>query len=408
MRRAATAVLLPLFVPILLLAQRHAAEGGSGPSGGYSGSSGSSSSNVSSSSSNGSVSSSSSSGNSHSSSSSSGSSAYSGGSSSSSSSENSHSSSSSSGGSGGSSGSFHSSGSSASSRTERDTSSRTHTGSGVNSASTSTHHESERFSRTDPNFPSQVNSHSASPSESHQWNIEKAAGSTIENPRMLEPLHLSGGRFDVSDAKKTLREGRFDRELRELGLEPNKLSYRQKVSPFRETDEPKEPNWLARLFLGKRESIKAANPEFRPCKLKECKPLPNPPPPPKSPVQKTVCVTGMPDPSNPTQCVPWGYIDHCDHSQCYARLRRIDFSYCEDLRRRLRAAERQVADSKDIQINTCSIGAQSQVCALAKSEYQQAIKEADNFRNQYYICLRSATEDEFRALELVKFDPVGF
>ena len=68
MRRAALAVLLTFFVPILLLAQHHAAEGGSGSSGGYSGSSGSSSSNVSSSTS------SSNSGSSHSSSTSSGSS----------------------------------------------------------------------------------------------------------------------------------------------------------------------------------------------------------------------------------------------------------------------------------------------------------------------------------------------
>ena len=43
MRRAALAVLLSFLVPILLLAQRHAAEGGSGSSAGYSGSSPSSS-----------------------------------------------------------------------------------------------------------------------------------------------------------------------------------------------------------------------------------------------------------------------------------------------------------------------------------------------------------------------------
>ena len=385
MRRAALAVLLTFFVPILLVAQRHAAEGGSGSSGGYSGSSGSSSSNVSSSTS------SSNSGSSHSSSTSSGSSGYSGGSS---------------GNSGGNRGSDSSSGVNHGA---------SHTSGGA-SSSPSTHSGSSASGSGNAD----AGTHAGLASGSARSNLREA-GSDSRTSGRQNPSALFGPSSQLASAgvndeslqkpvtfhlfsagsanpQKALRNGSFDAELQMLGVEKTKTAYEQKTaSTVEKSAERKEHSWAAKFLLG-RGSTPEANPELRPCKLKECKPIPGPPkpvqpphptPPPVS--AGNVCLSGVPDPLNAYQCLPWGYINNCNRSQgCYLHLAPVDYSYCDEILRRLREAEKAAEGLEKDEKATCSANPQSMQCAMATGDHQTAKDNVLQLSRQYQMCRMAA------------------
>jgi len=368
MRRAGFAFLLTLFVPVLLCSQRRGAEGTSGSIGSSSSPSGST---------------------------------YSGGNASASSSSNSHSSGSpagNAGGSAGSSASYHSSGSNPG---VSEAGARGH-GAGGSSSSNSAHRvpdsSSERRSSGSAHSNVQVRNYS----DQHT-----SAASQSGSGYPLELLRFSIGTTGVSNANRALREGRLDLELRQLGLEPNQASYRQRLGSLAESSSDRataKPNWFARAFLGRkpREADLNANPDFRPCVLKECKPFPNPPPrpkPPKPPAQQaTACTNGII--LNSGECVPWGYVDHCSRHQCYARLRRVDSSYCDDLYSQLEGAQQVAKRLKNIRINTCALGGQSQACVLSTREHQAALKDVQRLWGQYDMCLRATSDYEVTELDM--------
>ena len=372
MRRAGFAFLLTLFVPILLCSQRRGAEGTSGSIGSSSSPAGST---------------------------------YSGGNASASSSSNSHSSGSPAGNAGGSAGSSASDHSSGSNPGISEAGARGH-GAGGSSSSNSPHRVSDNSSEQRSSGSARPNVQVRNYSEPLQHTFT-ASQSGSEYP--LEPLRFSISSTGVSDAKRALREGRLDLELRQLGLEPSQASYRQRLASLAESSSDRataKPNWFARAFLGRkpREADLNANPDFRPCVLKECKPFPNPPPrpkPPKPPAQQaTACTNGII--LNSGECVPWGYVDHCSRHQCYARLRRVDSSYCDDLYSQLEGAQQVAKRLKNIRINTCALGGQSQACVLSTREHQAALKDVQRLWGQYDMCLRATSDYDF-----IEFDMAG-
>jgi hypothetical protein len=184
---------------------------------------------------------------------------------------------------------------------------------------------------------------------------------------------------------KALREGRFDAELRELGLEPTKEAYRARLASLGESDQTiakKKPNWFARAFLGQPDRDgESARP--KPCKGKHCKPAPPLPGPHPTPPPAPIVGSGA------GFC--WGYLERCDRrGNCYAHLRSVDYSGCAELLRQLKLQEGLAADLKNTQQSACAADSQSLNCAAAASDLQKAESRVIQLRKQYKMCLTAA------------------
>ena len=378
MRRAALALLLCFSIPVLLLAQHHAAEGGSSASssagsGGYSSSGGPSTYTGSSS------------GSSHSSTSSS--------SSSSSSSSGSHS-----GEYGGSSNTYHSSSaepSSGHSNPHSSGSSSSHPSS-INSGSTSNFDMTHSGSRSDlreaaPDLAQRtyLGNFAFSPQVSPQL-----VSLGITNDSLQQPVTLHSGMGLANDPNKALRTGGFDAELQKLGIARSRADFERKAFlPASGSREPQHQSWLNRLFFEKNSA--ASDPDLRPCKLKECKPIPTPPrpnprPQPSPQPVSNVCLSGVPDPLNASGCVPWGYVESCSNRQgCNVHLSPVNYRYCDAILARMKAKADQVADLERVQSNSCSSHPQSFECAAATCDYNTELATLDQLKTQYQVCRMS-------------------
>lgn len=97
--------------------------------------------------------------------------------------------------------------------------------------------------------------------------------SVVREPWMQEQIRL----HTVSgNAAKDFRQGKFDSELRDYGLEPSKKAYSARLAALGQSPEraalAKKPGWFAKTFMGK-----SADPERgKPCKGKQCNPPPKP------------------------------------------------------------------------------------------------------------------------------------
>jgi hypothetical protein len=211
---------------------------------------------------------------------------------------------------------------------------------------------------------------------------------------MQEPIRLHQ---ESGDMNKALREGRFDAELRELGLEPTKEAYRARLASLGDSDKAiaqKKPNWVAKTFLGKPDGDgEAARPKS--CKGKHCKPVP--PPPGPHPIPPPAPIVG----SGEGFC--WGYLERCDRQgNCYAHLRAVNYSSCDELLRQLKLQEGLAADLKNTQQSACAADSQSLNCAAAASDLQKAESRVINLRKQYKMCLTAAMPLLSRDLPLLQ------
>ncbi len=188
-----------------------------------------------------------------------------------------------------------------------------------------------------------------------------------------------------SNVNKSLREGHFNAELRDIGLEPTKDAYREKI---REIDKLRGINEQSRLYkflFGKRDKGQVTeSAASKSCKDgKKCKPIPTPqalPPP---------CLAGS-DPLT-SWCRPWGYLEACDgRGYCRAHLEPVDYSNCDGVLRQLKLEETVAADLKNFQQPACSVAAQSANCAATTSALQKAESRVVQFRKQYKMCLMAA------------------
>ena len=197
---------------------------------------------------------------------------------------------------------------------------------------------------------------------------------------LQEPIQLH---HESGNMNKALREGKFDADLREFGLESNKETYKAKLAAIGESDKTlvdKKPSWFARAFVNRTEKDDHADAR-RPCKGKNCKPVPPPPGPHPNPPQITN--------GNPEFC--WGYIERCDRrGNCYAHLRPVNGSYRSALRSQLVRSEQQADISELNKIATCVTASQSAECESQIKLTQDAEYEVAQLRKQYTMCLRAA------------------
>jgi len=220
----------------------------------------------------------------------------------------------------------------------------------------------------------------------------------VNDESLQKPVTFHLFSADSANPQKALRNGSFDAELQMLGVEKTKTAYEQKTaSTVEKSAERKEHSWAAKFLLGRGKNTEA-NPELRPCKLKECKPIPGPPkpvqpphptPPPVS--AGNVCLSGVPDPLNAYQCLPWGYINNCNRSQgCYLHLAPVDYSYCDEILRRLKEAEKAAEGLEKDEKATCSTNPQSMQCAMATGDRQTAMENVEQLKRQYQMCRMAA------------------
>jgi hypothetical protein len=214
----------------------------------------------------------------------------------------------------------------------------------------------------------------------------------IQNEKFLQEafqLHSS-----TSSPRTALREGKFDKELGDLGLARSKAAYYSSARGV------KDPNWFSKHILGKQQKPEAgAVPSLRPCTGKECKPVPIPPKPclagtncnsatqPTAP-SRGVCASGVLGPGG--ACEPWGYLDCNRRGVCDAHLTSVDPSYCADILSRLRQEEMSAAVQENQRQTACSSGAQSPECLRLTNDTNVSRLRVEQLQRQYQMCRLSA------------------
>jgi hypothetical protein len=192
--------------------------------------------------------------------------------------------------------------------------------------------------------------------------------------------------------------GKLDAELSKIGLALTKEVYQQKMAAWRAAEKQsaaREPDWFARVFLGKSTPTNAAanspSPKPKPCHGNNCRPAPpcsgpNCPPGLNTPDLVNVCVF---DPGQ--VCRPWGYLEGCDQQgNCYAHLARANRSDCSSILRRLNQEEAQAAVLERDQQTSCSVDSQSPQCSIATADYERAKSTIPQLRNRYQMCRMAA------------------
>jgi hypothetical protein len=206
-----------------------------------------------------------------------------------------------------------------------------------------------------------------------------------ENGWMTAPIvlhHLNG------DVNKALQRGDFDADLHQLGLESSEKAYLAKLAAQGETDKsvPQEkPSWLARTFHAQPDRRPPVGPP-KPCKGKSCQPAP-PPKPGPHPVRPPVVRTAF--------C--YGYIQHCEaYGICYAHLRPVSNSHCDEIRRQLSEQEDKAKRLEQQADAACGAASQSAECISASADFQQTQANVAQLRAQYKICISAANNFSVR------------
>jgi len=184
------------------------------------------------------------------------------------------------------------------------------------------------------------------------------------------------------DVNKALQRGDFDADLHPLGLESSEKAYLAKLAAQGETDKSipeKKPSWLARTFHVQPDRRPPVGPP-KPCKGKNCQPAPPPkpsPPPARPPVVRTA------------GC--YGYIQHCEvYGICYAHLRPVSYSHCDEIRRQLSEQEEKAKRLEQQADAACGAASQSAECISASADFQQTQANVAQLRAQYKICISAA------------------
>jgi len=203
--------------------------------------------------------------------------------------------------------------------------------------------------------------------------------------------HLNG------DVNKALQRGDLDADLHQLGLESSEKAYLAKLAAQGETDKSipqKKPSWLARTFHAQPDRRPPVGPP-KPCKGKSCQPVPPPkpgPPPARPPVVRTAFC--------------YGYIQHCEaYGICYAHLRPVSNSHCDEIRRQLSEEEEKAKRLEQQADAACAAASQSAECISASADFQQTQANVAQLRAQYKICVSAA--NNFSVRNGVSGSPAG-
>jgi hypothetical protein len=181
-------------------------------------------------------------------------------------------------------------------------------------------------------------------------------------------------------------------DLAEIGLEPTKKAYDEKMAALRSAakqSDGREPNWFARVVLGRQKGSSQLTGQARPCVGQNC-PKPKPCPGKNcAPAPAPVCPAFHALPNG--SCAPLGYIERCDDRQgtCYAHLARVNVSDCEGIRKRVEQLQQEETVLQAAQQKACSV-AQSAECSTATAESQQKELELEKLQKQYQMCLMAA------------------
>ena len=197
---------------------------------------------------------------------------------------------------------------------------------------------------------------------------------------------------------------------REVGLEPNKSAYKEKLASLG-GPESRHVSWVRRLFGEKPKAPKSGAPpksELRPCTGKECKPVPVPPkpcvgskcpkpqPPPKAvaPTVGGVCTSGYMGSNG--GCQPWGYFRDCTYYgsahpfYCRIQWASVNPSYCLQILRELDRQQMQLQQARFAQASTCSTAPQSPDCVRLTQRLNEIMGQIQQLQQQYRMCTAAA------------------
>lgn len=219
--------------------------------------------------------------------------------------------------------------------------------------------------------------------------------STQDPAWVRQPIHVA---LPPAYLDKRARQQIFAERVREIGLEPNRSAYKSRISSL--DPEARRMSWVRKIF-GEKPSKSTHPPksELRPCKAKECRPVPVPPKPcvgskcPKEPPTSTkaVCTNGFPAANG--SCQPWGYMENCSYpytasslGQCRVHWASVDSSYCWQISQELGRQQRLLEQTRVAQDTACATASQSLECVQLTQRLNDELARIQQLQQQYRMC----------------------
>jgi hypothetical protein len=220
-----------------------------------------------------------------------------------------------------------------------------------------------------------------------------------------QPFRIS---LPPESADKHTRQQVFADRAREIGLEPNKSSYKNAIASL-DGNRSRHPSWVGKLFGEKPRPTKTASvSEMRPCKGADCGknpppkpcvgpkcPKPGPPPKPQPPPVRPVCYNGYSNAGG--TCQPWGYFENCSYpytynsmGSCRVHWAAVDSSYCGQILRELERQQALLQQLRFAQTATCSNAPQGAECSRLTQQLNDAVAHIQQLQQQYRMCTAAA------------------
>jgi hypothetical protein len=221
---------------------------------------------------------------------------------------------------------------------------------------------------------------------------------------MHQPFHIQLPPENLD--KKSLQQI-FTERGQEVGLEPNKSAYKERLASFIGS-ESHHVSWVGKLFGEKPKSTKenpisqlrackgencGKNPRPKPCVGPKC-PKPGPPNPLPPPVGG-VCTTGYRSANG--ACKPWGYFKDCTYyvvdsrpGYCRVHWASVDSSYCWEILQEIRHQEMLLQQARLAQGAACSTASRSSDCAKLTEQINAGMSRIQQLQRQYQMCSAAA------------------